>query len=412
MSTLHPTRTLTTLVPRYVTRFSCIGSACEDNCCTGWKVSIDKKTFNAYRQVKHPVLAERFDDTVKRERSLKSDVNYARIEMTPGTGVCPMMEHSLCAVQRELGESYLSDTCFSYPRFTRQFAGQHEQALTLSCPEAARQALLSADAFDFVTDKLTVRSSVVTEVKPRHGLSLDLMNELRIFGLQLMRTEGLELWQRLAVLGVFCERLSELISNRGHSQVPALLQSFTEIVESGAAVAALADMQANHAGQAKVFAFFWCAKAKRSVSPVQNKVVAAIAHGFGATSLNGEVSAEQVVERYTLGVSRLPQALEAAPHLLENYVLNEMFRELFPMGGANPYDQYLQLISRFGLIRLILAAQCATDGPLPDASTMVNTVHVFCRRFQHDLSFSTQVNKALTDAGLNRLESVYGFLRA
>src|SRR5215813_7582033 len=29
---------------RYMTRFSCIGPACEDNCCHDWKVSVDHTT--------------------------------------------------------------------------------------------------------------------------------------------------------------------------------------------------------------------------------------------------------------------------------------------------------------------------------------------------------------------------------
>lgn len=412
MTTLHPTRTLPTLVPRYVTRFACIGPSCEDNCCTGWKVTIDKKTFNAYRQSKNPELADRFEDKVRRQRSQASDAAYARIEMTPGSGQCPFMEEKLCAVQRELGEDLLSDTCATFPRHTRSFGGQAEQALTLSCPEAARLALLAPDAFDFVTDKMGVRASMLAEVKPKLGLPIALMNEVRIFCLQLMRTDGLELWQRLAVLGVFCERLTDLVSHSGHAKVPALLESFTQMVESGSVIEALGDMPANLPAQAKVFAFFWCTKAKPTVSPVQNGVIRAIARAFGASETSGEVSAEQVVERYSLGVSKLPQALEAAPHLLENYVLNEMFKDLFPFGGANPYEQYLQLISRFGLVRLVLAAQCAPDGPLPEPAAMATTVQVFCRRFQHDSAFAHQVNQALSDARLDRLEAVYGFLRA
>ena len=56
MATLHPTRRIQALVPKFVDRFSCIGSACEDTCCSGWQVTIDKKTFNAYKASKNPKL--------------------------------------------------------------------------------------------------------------------------------------------------------------------------------------------------------------------------------------------------------------------------------------------------------------------------------------------------------------------
>lgn len=412
MPILHFTRTLPALLPRYISRFSCIGPQCEDNCCTGWQVAIDKKTFNAYRQIKHPQLSALFANNVKRQRSQPSDANYARIEMKPDTRECPMMEERLCAVQKHIDESFLSDTCFSYPRFSRNFGGQYEQALTLSCPEAARQALLAPDAFDFVEGLVTVRSNTVTVAQPKHGVPLEMMNEVRIFCLKLVRTEGMELWQKLAVLGVFCESLTATLAQGGNAAIPALLDSFVMMVEQGLVVDALAQMQPNHAAQARVFSVLWQRKTATNSSALQNQVFAAIAEGLGVHADAAPVTPEQMVERYSKGVTRLPEALAAAPHLIEHYILNEMFCDLFPFYGASPYDQYLQLVSRFGLLRLMLAAQCNTDGPLPDADALVRTVHVYCRRFQHDANFAQQVNVALKNTGWASLERVYGFLRS
>ena len=81
MTVLHFTRTVPALIPRYVSRFSCIGPACEDNCCTGWRVSIDKKTFNAYRQSQHPQLRQGFSEHLARSRSQESQANYGRIKL-------------------------------------------------------------------------------------------------------------------------------------------------------------------------------------------------------------------------------------------------------------------------------------------------------------------------------------------
>lgn len=412
MSNLHPTRTVPVLIPRYVSRFSCIGPECEDNCCTGWRVTIDKKTFNAYRQTKDPELVALLAENVKRQRSQASDANYARIELKADTKVCPLMEERLCAVQKKMGESYLSDTCFSYPRYSRNFGGQYEQALWLSCPEAARQALLEADAFEFIEGMATVRVNTVAEVKPKQGIPLELMNEVRIFCLKLMRTEGLELWQKLAVLGVFCESLTNTLAKAGHAALPSLLDGFTAMVEQGLVLDALAEMQSNHSVQALVFSAFWQRKKNATVSAVQNKVFEAVVKGLGADAETGQVTTEQLVDCYSRGVTRLPEALQAAPHLLEHYLLNEMFCDLFPFHGASPYQNYLQLVSRFGLLRLMLAAQCNTNGPLPDAAVLVQTVQVHCRRFQHDVNFAAQVNQVLNNSGWAKLDKVYGFLRA
>lgn len=411
MSILHFTRTFPALIPRYVSRFSCIGPECEDNCCTGWRVSIDKKTFNAYRQTTQPELSVLFAKNIKRQRSLSSDANYARIALKPETQECPMLEERLCSVQKKMNESYLSNTCFTYPRSSRDFGGQYEQALTLSCPEAARHALLDADAFDFLESTITVRTESLAKVEPKYGMPLELMNEVRIFCLQLMRTDGLELWQKLAVLGVFCETLTDTLANGGHAAVPSLLDSFVSLVEQGLVLDALREMQPNHAAQARVFSTFWQSRTGLTASAVQNQVIAAIAAGLGGDPVSGTVTLENLTAAYSAGVTRLPEALEKAPHLLEHYILNEMFHDLFPFKGSSPYDHYLQLISRFGLLRLMLAAVCNTDGALPDAAALVRTVHVYCRRFQHDDNFAQRVNQALKSCGFDKLEKLYGFLR-
>ncbi len=46
------------LIPEYMKEFQCIGSECEDTCCAGWRVSVDKDTFMKYRQVENPDLKE------------------------------------------------------------------------------------------------------------------------------------------------------------------------------------------------------------------------------------------------------------------------------------------------------------------------------------------------------------------
>lgn len=411
MATLHLTRTFPALLPRYVTRFSCIGAACEDTCCSGWTVTLDKKTFNAYRQSKHPALSQLFAQKLRRQRSQESDRNYGRIEMEGKECACPMMNEGLCKVQANLGESYLSNTCFNFPRITHRAGGQVQQALQLSCPEAARQALLAPDAFEFVEGTVTVRPEELGSAPARHGISVELMSDLRIFCMQLMRAEGLELWQRLALLGVFCEMLSQAIAGHRQSEISSLVDSFVTMVESGEVLDALRDLQPNHAAQALVFARLWARKPAVARSENQRIAIETTINNLGADPETGIASEASLEAAYRAGVQRLPLALEAAPHLLEHYVLNEMFMHMFPFEGSDPYESYLQLISRYGLLRLMLAAQCNTAGALPTPLELSRTVQVYCRRFRHDIKFADDANAALRAGGWDSLDKLYGFLR-
>jgi lysine-N-methylase len=399
------------LVPRYVSRFSCVGSACEDNCCTGWQVSIDKDTYNAYRQVKLPPLAERLRQSIRRVEGQTPKVLWARIEMDQETQECPLLDEGMCSVQQQLGEDLLSDTCYSYPRMTRRAPGHYEMALTLSCPEAARLALLEADAFEFQMESVQVRPATVGTLATPPGITAETHQAVRTFCFQLMRTKDLLLWERLALLGVFCEQLEHRLP-LGSSAVQAILEEFTTLVGSGLAAEALQAMQPYPQVQATAFAGLWQMKVTLRSSVAQTTVQEAIARGLGADPATGDVSNTQLVERYCQGVARLPDALKAAPDLLENFLLNEMFTQGFPHGMKTPYQHYLQLVTRFGLLRFMLAAQCAGDEPLPNAAALVRCVQVCVRRFQHDRRFADQVADILRRSGWDALERVYRFLRS
>jgi len=409
---LHPTKTLTALLPRYVTRFACIGPACEHNCCMGWSITLDKKTFNNYRQSSHGELSQTFAKHIKRNRVGNDDKAYGKIELDASSQQCPLMEDKLCKVQKNLNETYLSSTCFNYPRQTRTFAGQVEQGLVLSCPEAARQALLQPDAFEFTESRIAVRPDSMAGIVPKHGMTLESMNEVRIFCLQLMRTEGLELWQRLAILGVFCEALTAALTNAEHNSIPALLNNIAALIEQGQITDALQDLQPDFDAQAIVFAGLLAKKGFGGSTHMQVDVMDDIAYKLGADPATGVASLESLTRSYRRGVERLGTAMLQAPHILEHYVLNEMFLTLFPFDGGSPFECYLQLISRFGLLRLMLAARCNTEEELPSIDVLVQTVHISCRRFRHDAVFSNRVNGALHEGGGANLEKLYSFLRS
>jgi lysine-N-methylase len=409
MPILHRTRTLPALMPRYVERFRCLGSSCEDTCCSGWSIHIDKKTYKAYRQNTAPELSKLLAKNLVRDENAANSAFYATIRPEGEAQNCPLMQGGLCSIHKHLGESHLSDLCFTYPRVSRLFNGQLEHTLTLSCPEAARQALLAEDAFEFIEDDVTLREATVLDAPVPPGMTMALMNDVRIFCLNLLRTRELPLWQRLAVLGTFCGALSRLCADGQQAGIPALIEDIVRLLENGELLASLDAVQPNYAAQAMVFSLLWSSKGFDSPSPYQQNVIRQISAGLGADA-SGLASGEALTSAYMRGLGRLDEALRDAPYLLENYLANEMFLRLFPFETNDAYDGYLRLVARFGLLRLLLAAQCNTDAT-PSPQTLIATVHLHCRRFQHDNAYTTQVNQALQGSGWADLERLNSLIK-
>lgn len=409
MPILHRTQTLSAIMPRFVERFRCIGASCEDTCCSGWTVHVDKKTYKAYRKESVPALDRMMANMARIEDGGASGA-YAEIRAVGDLQQCPALNEGICSVQANLGESYLSDVCHAYPRTNLSMDGMAEQSITLSCPEAARLALLAEDAFDFIEAPVQVRKTAVREVGARFGIMPALVAEVRIFCLNLLRTRELALWQRLALLGVFCESLSELCAKGAQAKVAALVQDFVRIVEDGELTATLDLIQPDHGAQAMVFATLWATKGFTADSSYEQAMMDQIAARFGADA-NGQVSADGLVSAYRRGLQRLDAALDATPWLLEHYLLNEVFSQIIPFNGSTPYDSYVQLMARFGLLRLILAIQCNNDGDVPPLTTLISTVQLHCRRFQHVPNYTKRVNNSLYESGWAELSKLYTLLK-
>jgi lysine-N-methylase len=404
--------TKTALVPRFATRFQCVGERCEDTCCSGWTVTVDRATWERYQRLPASPLKEELLASLKRPEAGAPAPAGAFSWFVPaqGTRDCPMLGGGLCRLQQRHGEEALSDTCASYPRTTRALGSSLSQGLTLSCPEAARLALLAPDAFEFVAAEVATRPSTLSAVPLPPGLDAEAANAVRLFCLQLVGSEGAPLWARLAVLGLFCEQLTPLLGTP--ERVPGFLASFEQALGTPGFLDSLEAVPARHAEQAQVFAPLLARKVGRTSTPHQRRVEEAVAAGLGATAASAEVNLAHLTAAYARGVTRLPAALEAsAPHLLEHYVLNELFRESFPFDGRTPQAHFVDLVIRFGILRLMLAARCAGDA-LPDATALVETTQVFCRRFQHDPAFAEQARQAFQARGWDSTARLFGYLRS
>lgn len=137
---------------RYITRFSCIGAQCEDNCCHSWGVAIDKQHYELLRdKMTTP------DEQAEFRRSLRivdenddKGLNYSLMVLQDG-GNCSMLDtDKLCKIHKRYGEEVLSNTCAIYPKIAGRIGDRFELLGTPSCPEMARLILLGEDAMDFV----------------------------------------------------------------------------------------------------------------------------------------------------------------------------------------------------------------------------------------------------------------------
>src|ERR1700722_17013596 len=122
--------------PTYSERFRCIGPACEDSCCVGWAVPVDKAAYEKYQTVPAGPLRVLLDENIVpiEESATESPTpgHFARIKMPPSLD-CPMLtEERLCRIHAELGEEFLCRTCDLFPRIAYTIDSVEERSLALA----------------------------------------------------------------------------------------------------------------------------------------------------------------------------------------------------------------------------------------------------------------------------------------
>lgn len=136
--------------PSFYDDFKCIAGKCEDTCCAGWEIDIDKKSYEYYMSVPGE-FGERLRKLIKDYDSETADVYEEHGFLLGEDKRCPFLnKENLCDLYIELGEQALCDVCTNTPRNILEYGKERELMISVSCPEAGRLLFGSKKKIDFV----------------------------------------------------------------------------------------------------------------------------------------------------------------------------------------------------------------------------------------------------------------------
>lgn len=116
------------ILPDYYKQFNCIADKCENTCCAGWGIVIDKNTMKKYMQ---------YEGEFKNR--LMNSIEFDDSSFMQYKGRCAFLnDDNLCDIICDTDSSMLCKTCRRYPRHYEEFENIREISLSISCPEACR----------------------------------------------------------------------------------------------------------------------------------------------------------------------------------------------------------------------------------------------------------------------------------
>lgn len=379
-------------VPSYVEGFRCIGGSCEDSCCIGWDIDIDKLTFRSYFRTNHEEMKQRFRAHVyKNEVCDSEEVDYGKVKIGENHW-CPFLNsEKLCDIYINLGEEYLSNVCTSYPRVLNIVDNHHEMSLFMSCPEAVRMLLADDEPIiwkeiSIPLQKHIIHSYVDTSDREWTKSPIRQLKQLRERSISIMSDRSSLVTERLRSLGHELER--QFNKNRRHnetSKTDSLLFSFGILKEM------LTEIGHEDAVD----------------SPYFLEMVARVKKAY---YLDEAIAGKEQANHYGRCVAMKAQWLESVEPVFEKYLVNFMYQANFPFTeNQTVFDGYVMLVMRYALLKFLLIGQC-TGTEAMSREALVRCIQVFTKTIEHHHSFMSSLLQQLKMNEFDNMGDLQHFL--
>ena len=408
-----PKKKRSILQPEYMSRFKCIGGACEDSCCMGsWSIFVDKKTYLKYRECKDPEVGPVLDKIVKRYRGKDvSDQQYARFRLRRDGRCVFLTGDGLCHLQKKLGYEGLCDTCAVYPRLYKMADGKIERCATTSCPEVVRLVLSNPEGIAFET----IEEGPDTGRIPARVQSIDSRStkfaakpakffwDIRMTCLSVLQNRAYTIGQRLILLGMLCSWLEEHDKSGRVEEIPAVLDKFNALAEDCSAKPGLDTLQNNFLIQMRLAKEL--TDNRLSMELVASATyIDCVKETLAGLGLFVDANPDDVLKAYMENRDTYVAAyLKEKEYVLENFLVNEFFMRMMPFGaGDTVWDSYMFLCVQYGMVKLHLNGMSGCRKGLTDEAVF-RLIQSFSKVVLHNTKFIPSMIRRLKDNDFDTL---------
>lgn len=330
--------------PRYYADFHCLGGACENNCCFGWRIDWDKEEVDKLKAVEHlmsPELRGLFKKTFAPNQELKGKYQVKFDER----GRCPCVtDDGWCRIQRELGAEYLSRTCMVYPRNYRLINSTVYAYCNLSCPEVARKILNGSKAMDLVNLGIKGKLDVIGfgEERIRKKTELKFHYDIFEFFYELISDKNYLVEDSLILGALAAQSLTKLVEKKEFDRIPEALKSFRRQFHNPKQLKAIANIKPNYYAKLGLLGQLMKTICRILNNPSDN--TAALTDSSGTFN----------IDLYNSGEETLRKHFENRPFAMRNIALNMLFELGLPFERIEftIFENYSVYVTTFALCKL------------------------------------------------------------
>lgn len=377
------------LQPEHVSRFQCDGTACNANCCKGWKITIDPKTYQKYCNLEPVSFRKRVISKMKYQKGQ----NQFAIRLD-NKGCCPFLgKDLLCEIQKNYGAEYLSKTCQVYPRIINDFGDMVEKSLTLTCPVAAKLVLLQEDSIAFEQVRTTPEGIRRPLPEDTRGYAFDVQ-----YGcISILQNRKLSIDQRLVVLGFFLDQANDMVAAGKTGQLKDLsaLYASDDFMENIPEMLQAIRFQSKEYFRTMFALLEELYGAKSKFFQQEQWALRDVKRAYRLPDEAVSINLADAQEVYQTHISKIRVKLvEEFSHILENFLVNEFFMNVYPFRiEGNFVLNYEVFLLIYKLSEFILCAS-ASFRPLPKEE-IVSFFVLFSRHSEHNAVYMQEFVRAV-----------------
>lgn len=388
------------LKPFYYDDFKCTANKCIDNCCSNWKIEIDKKTYKKYKKLKGE-FGKKINSNISRIRSNTNYLQYGKINLK--NNKCALLDkEGLCTVHGELGEEYLCNTCKVYPRDIKKYGEIYERNLSISCPEVARYIIKSKDNFSFnlEDEKLSdLDKDYIVNNKYNEKL-YNILWDTRSLSMEIIQFKEIEIWKRISFFKMLTDKVQNIINEKQYDNYEEVLNNFREQITSIDVINSLDKISVISDVKIK---FIQSALQVRTNQGSNNEKFDNLLREYNEL-FDKDIDFKSNVENIIEKEKEFNIYLKEHKNILENlliYLIYKYFMNALYTKDLNA--EVNNIILSYAMMKILLLSRYNKNDKKLNEDDFVEVFYLFSRTVEHNTVFLPNIYKDIKEAGYDTL---------
>ena len=408
------TKTANTTIKQYMAytsnaifNFGCKMSECPDNCCrnTTWSITVDENSMELYKKM---------DDNLGKHilECIEEVPEFGHRFKQFDHGHCPLLtDEGLCLIHRDLGESYLCNTCKTYPRIWEGLNNTIDHWLSLSCPNVVRTVLYGQRKITYFESPVTLQDQTLPPTKPFDDARRRIRDEL----IEIVQYRKFSIKEKLLFMGLFMRSLSRFeLNDNFNNSVEEVITNYRSYMKKPDFFESLLSGLAN-ADEDSQKHFFSVLSAMVSVSlSVPKKIPEGVknAQYYERMANLHKDTKDKVADEYlTSAFNRLiVPYVNGNKYVFDNYLAYSLVSSRFLVEATDFPVAYAGFIGEF-LAMLIFTAGLFKDNETLTDDDMITGIYLFHRKISHTKTLRKTLSEVFSDDLLAWLLNALGDIK-